>query len=67
MTGLEIAWGIALIVTVGALPMGMFRMIAIGSGGFERSRTMVISAWFALVLGLVGLACLVVLSLLLVA
>ncbi len=67
MSGLQLAWGIALIVTVGALPMGMFRMIAIGSGGFERTRTMVIAAWFALILGLVGLDCLIVFSLLLLA
>ncbi|HEU4568593.1 MAG TPA: hypothetical protein VFR99_11205 [Marmoricola sp.] len=62
MDALEIAWGCCLIVTVIALPMGLVRLVAIGSGGFERSRTMRISAWFNVALGVVGLLCLLGLS-----
>lgn len=66
MSGLEYAWVVALIVTVGALVPGIVRTVAIRSGGFERTRTMVIAARFALGLGLAGLAVLLVLSVLLV-
>jgi hypothetical protein len=59
MDGLQVAVVISLIVTVLALPMGLLRMVAITSGGFERSRTMRTSAYFALAVGLAGLVCLV--------
>lgn len=62
MDALEIAWGCSLIVTVIALPMGLVRLVAIGSGGFERSRTMRTAAWFNVWLGIVGLLCLIGLS-----
>jgi hypothetical protein len=59
MSGLEIAVAVSLIVTLVALPMGLIRMVAINSGGFERSSTMRTSAGFAVAVGLVGLACLI--------
>jgi hypothetical protein len=55
MSGLQIGLGISLIVTVIALPMGLLRMVAMGSGGFERSATMRTAAGFALAVGLLGL------------
>ncbi|WP_435741855.1 hypothetical protein [Nocardioides sp. SYSU DS0663] len=63
MTPLEIALGVALIVTLGALPVGLFRMAAYRSGDIDHTRTMFIAAWFALGLGLVGLVCTIVLAL----
>lgn len=54
-------------VTVIALPMGLVRLVAIGTGGFERSRTMRVSAWFAVGLGILGLVCLIGLSIALLA
>ena len=59
MGGLQVAVAISLIVTLVALPMGLIRMVAINSGGFERSSTMRTSAGFALGVGLLGLACLI--------
>lgn len=67
MDALELAWGCSLIVTLIALPMGLVRLIAAGSGGFERSRTMRISAAFAAGLGFAGLVCLIGLSIALLA
>lgn len=62
MSGLEIAWGLALIVTLGALPVGIFRTLAYRSRSIDHTRTMKIVATFAMTLGLTGLLCLVVLS-----
>lgn len=62
MDALEVAWGCSLIVTLIALPMGLVRLVAIHSGGFERSPTMRISAAFAVGLGVAGLLCLIGLS-----
>ncbi|WP_310965150.1 hypothetical protein [Nocardioides terrisoli] len=62
MDGLKMAWSISLIVTVIALPMGLVRLLALHSGGFEPSRTMQIAARFALGLGAAGLFCLGTLS-----
>lgn len=67
MSGLEIAWGMSLIVTLGALPVGILRMVVYRSGEIDHTRTMLIAARFALYLGLAALACLVVLSIVLVA
>lgn len=58
MSGLEIGWGVSLIITLIALPMGLVRLVALGSGGFERSRTMRTSAGVAVGLGVLGLCCL---------
>jgi hypothetical protein len=65
VTGLQIAWGIALIVVLGALPMGLLRAVAYRSGEVDHTRTMLIAATVALGLGLAGLVCLLVLSVLL--
>ena len=62
MSGLQIAWGIALIVTFGALPVGILRTLVYRSGDIDHTRTMRIAATFALTLGLVGLVALVALS-----
>jgi hypothetical protein len=69
MSGLGIAWGIALIVTIGALPAGIWRTLAYRSGHIEADHTptMRIAAVFALTLGLFGLMSLMVLSVLLLA
>ncbi len=58
-------WGVSLIVTVGALPVGLFRMIVYRSGDIDHTPTMLTAARFALGLGLVGLVALAVLSVLL--
>jgi len=62
MSGLTIAWSVSFIVTVCVLPVGLIRLVAIGPGGFERSRTMKIAAWFAVGLGALALATTVVLT-----
>lgn len=62
MSPLEIALGISIIVTVGALPVGIFRMVVYRSGDIDHTRTMLVAAWFALGLGLLGLVCSVVLG-----
>ncbi len=62
MSALQIAWGVALIVTVGALPVGAFRMLAYRTEPDWHTRTMGVAARFALGLGLLALVCLVVLS-----
>ena len=63
MTVLGFLWVVALIVTLGALPVGMLRTLAARSGDpIQGSRTPRIAARFALTLGLVGLLCLIVLS-----
>ena len=64
MDGLQYAWVVALIVTLGALPVGLLRTVAAHSGDpIQGSRTPRIAARFALVLGVVGLLCLTALSL----
>ena len=64
MDALEHAWVVALIVTVGALPAGLLRTVAVHSGDpIQGSRTPRIAARFALALGLLGLVCLLALSL----
>lgn len=62
MSTLEIAWGIALIVTLGALPVGILRTVAYRSGEIDHTRTMRIAATVALTLGLIGLIGLVALA-----
>ena len=63
MDGLEYAWWVALIVTIGALPVGLLRMVAARSGDpIQGAATPRTAARFALALGVLGLACLVVLS-----
>jgi len=62
MDGLAFAWMIALIVTLGALPAGIVRMLAYRSGQIDHTPTMRIAAGFALALGLAGAVGLVVLS-----
>jgi hypothetical protein len=52
-------------VTLWALPLGVVRLLAYRSGETDHTPTMRTAALFALALGLVGLACLVVLSVLL--
>jgi len=59
-----IAWWSCLLVTITVLPVGLVRLVAIGPGGFERSRTMRISAWFASSLGAAALVATVVLTIL---
>ena len=64
MDGLLIAWGVALIVTLGALPIGLLRMVAAHSGDpIQGARTPRVAARFALVVGVAGLLCLLVLTL----
>jgi hypothetical protein len=65
MSGLQVAWGACLIVTLIALPMGVMRMLAYRSREIDHTSTMRTAAWFALGLGLLGLAGLVVVSVLL--
>lgn len=65
MTGLQLAWAVSLIVALGALPMGLLRTVAYRSGEVDHTRTMLIAASVALGLGLVGVVCLVVFSVLL--
>jgi hypothetical protein len=67
MSSLLLAWVVSLVVTLWALPLGFIRMVAYRSGEIDHTPTMRTAAWFALSLGLLGLACLVVLSLLLLA
>ncbi|HET6625380.1 MAG TPA: hypothetical protein VFG63_03235 [Nocardioidaceae bacterium] len=65
MTGLQILWGVGLLVTLAALPMGAIRMLAYRSGEIDHSPTMLTAAWVALGIGLLGLVILVVTSVLL--
>jgi hypothetical protein len=67
MGGLELAWGVSVIVTVVALPMGVVRMLAYRSHEIDHTPTMQVAAWFALGLGLLGLTGLAVTSVLLLA
>ncbi len=66
MDPLHAAWGVSLVVTLWALPMGFIRMLAYRSGEIDHTPTMRTAAWFALSLGLLGLACLVIFTVLLV-
>jgi hypothetical protein len=65
MSSLLLGWVISLVVTLWALPLGFVRMVAYRSGEIDHTPTMRTAAWFALCLGLLGLVCLAVLSLLL--
>ncbi len=61
--GLQYAWWLALIVTLGALPVGLLRTVAARSGDpIQGAATPRAAAAFALTLGGIGLLCLVVLS-----
>lgn len=62
MDWLWYAWGVAFIVTVGALVPGAIRTLAYRSGEVDHTRTMRIAATFAMVLGVIGLVCLIGLS-----
>jgi hypothetical protein len=64
---IELYWGLSLIVTLTALPMGLVRMVAYRSGERDHTQTMFIAMWVALGLGLLGLAGLLVTSVLLLA
>jgi hypothetical protein len=59
MDWLLYAWGVALIVTLGALPPGVIRTLAYQSGGIDHTPTMRTAARFAVTLGVVGFVCLV--------
>lgn len=63
MSGLEIAWGISLIVTLGTLPPGLVRTYAYRSGEVDHTPAMRTVAIVAMTLGVAGAVCLVVLSL----
>jgi len=67
MSGLTIAWSISFLVTICVLPVGLVRLVAIGSGGFERSRTMKIAAGFAVTVGAFALVTTVVLTVVMIA
>lgn len=67
MDTLTFWWAIALIVTAGALPVGIIRTLIYRSGDIDHTPTMRTVAIFAVALGLVGLVALVVLSLVIVA
>jgi hypothetical protein len=59
MSGLVMAWGICLIVMLGALPQAVVRTIAYRSGEVDHTRTMRIAATFAVAVagaGALGLA-----------
>jgi hypothetical protein len=56
MSGLQIAWALALLVTLCTLPVGIIRTVIYRSGDIDHTRTMRIVAAFALTLGLVSLA-----------
>lgn len=62
MDPLLFALAVALIVTVGGLFPGAIRLLAYRSGEIDHTRTMWIAAMFAIGLGLLGLVCLIVLS-----
>jgi hypothetical protein len=62
MDPLVFAWVVALIVTVGGLFPGAIRTLAYRSGQIDHTPTMRTAAIFAVALGLVGLVCLVALS-----
>lgn len=62
MDPLVFAWVVALIVTVGGLFPGAIRVLAYRSGEIDHTRTMRVAATFAIVVGLVGLVCLIGLS-----
>lgn len=59
MDWLLYAWGVALIVTLGALPPAVIRTLAYRSGQIDHTPTMRTVARFAVVLGALGFVCLV--------
>ena len=61
------AWWISLIVTLGALPVGIIRLLALRSGGAVPHRAVETSGRFAVALGVVGLVCYLVLTVVLFA
>jgi hypothetical protein len=63
MDPLQFAWGVALVATLWALIQGLIRAYVYRSGEIDHTRTMRISATFALTVGIIGLACLVTLTL----
>lgn len=67
MSPLAIAWGVSLIVTLGALPQAVVRTVAYRSGEVDHTRTMRIAATFAVVVAVVGAVGLAVTSALLLA
>ncbi len=60
MSGLQIVWAASLLVVLGALPVGAYRMVAFRSGEVDHTRTMLVAAWVALGLGAAALVVLVV-------
>ncbi len=62
MDALTFAWGVALIVTAGALPPGIIRTVAYRSGEIDHTPAMRTVAIVAMTIGLTGLVCLVALS-----
>jgi hypothetical protein len=65
VSALQLLWGAAVVVTLGALPVGAVRMIAYRSGEVDHTRTMRIAAYVAVALGAAGLVTLAVTSALL--
>ncbi|WGX96438.1 hypothetical protein [Nocardioides sp. L-11A] len=61
------AWSVALIVTAGTLPAGVIRALAYRSGSVDHTPGMRTVALVVLGIGLVGLVCLVSLSVALIA
>lgn len=67
MSNLVIAWGICLIVALGAFPQAVVRTIAYRSGEVDHTRTMLIAATVAVVLCAIGSIGVAITSALLVA
>lgn len=57
------AWLASLMAVLFTVPFAILRYVAIGEGGFERSRTMVISARFAAIVATVCVVVFLILSL----
>ena len=64
MSGLQLAWALALLVTLTALPVGLVRTLAYPSGEIDHQGPLLAAALVGLGLGLLGLAALAVTSLL---
>lgn len=64
MSGLQLAWALALLVTLTALPVGLVRMLAYRSGEIDHQGPLLAAALVGLGLGLLGLLALAVTSLL---
>ncbi|HSE71534.1 MAG TPA: hypothetical protein VLA97_12310 [Nocardioidaceae bacterium] len=65
MSGLEMAWGLSLLITLTALPVGMVRLLAYRSGEIDHTRTLLVAAVVAMSIGVLAALVLAVTSLLL--